>query len=353
MLPRKFRRCLGGLALAGLVGAVGGSEAFAGEKARISAPVTPPKRDLSGKKTFENSPAPFRSLKSGDSTGAVVDAPALPTVPPLDPAAQRQLLDRLDQEKNWLLDERMMDSPDPARALEEEWDLGGDTDRDPTSVLERRLNGRKVDGRSDKEGGKGRRDSEQTRKGDRQPDDEGDENGFALRRNDARQPGELKISEERELNPFVAVSPESRISDFLSGERSSPKDNSGFASALLPGAKDLQQRADRYGVVFGGAEPDRGFAARSSQFGEERQSRMEQFDRAFGGSDLNGLGGGTAPATAPSFAAPSKSAGLFDAPLSGFAAPLAAPSLPTPSRGALDAISQPRLSIQPLPKPTF
>jgi hypothetical protein len=124
--------------LASLLGAIP-LPSVASERAIITAPSVPPPKVQSNKKQAE-APSNLGSFKSGN-TGVNLDAIPLPTVPSIDPKAARQLRDRIEKEKDWLLEDGMDEPVSGAKALEEAWELG-DTKTPRKSAIERRLRGK-------------------------------------------------------------------------------------------------------------------------------------------------------------------------------------------------------------------
>lgn len=345
-----------------VVGTLGTVPLFAGEKARITAPDRPPQQEFSRSKKPDAPSLPFRSLKSGDSTGAVVDAPALPTVPPLDPTTERQLMDRLDRDKNWLLDERLLDSPDPAAALQEQWDLGEGASRDTKSLLHRRLLGTEDVSREAQTKDDSRLTSRDPDKGPRrgaqsQTDDWLDEDDYdrpAANKKAGYDGANLfELTGNQSYNPFQAVKSEFRAGDIFSGEVSDTKLGGGFNGIDQGYGKDWQQRVERYGTVFGGGDASSTLELRTGQLGQERQSRVQQFDQATMSPDLKALEPDRGGIGAGNFTPPSRTPSAFESLAPGNIIPFAAPAAAAPVSRAFEAISAPVPAIQPLPKPTF
>lgn len=116
--------------------------AFAGEKATISVPIKP---STSGSPATARPQTAVQSLNPGNSVGGVVDPSAAPgPVPPSVPDArtQKEIIERIDRKRNWLLDDSSKSGKTPgASLLLDSLDNPDYTSnpRRPTTSLERRL----------------------------------------------------------------------------------------------------------------------------------------------------------------------------------------------------------------------
>lgn len=118
------------------------SMACAGEKATISVPIKP---STSGSPATARPQTAVQPLNPGNSIGGVVDPSAAPgPVPPSVPDArtQKEIIERIDRKRNWLLDDPSKSSKTPgANLLLESLDNPDYTSnpRRPTTSLERRM----------------------------------------------------------------------------------------------------------------------------------------------------------------------------------------------------------------------
>ncbi|MBL9174755.1 MAG: hypothetical protein JNL10_14555 [Verrucomicrobiales bacterium] len=118
------------------------STASAGEKAAISVPIKPPS---SGSPALTRPQPGVESINPGNSVGGVVDPSAAPpqispSVP--DARTQKEIIERIDRKRNWLLDDSPKSGKSPgASLLLESLDNPDYTSnpRRPTTSLERRL----------------------------------------------------------------------------------------------------------------------------------------------------------------------------------------------------------------------
>lgn len=116
--------------------------ASAGEKATISVPIKP---STSGSPATARPQTSVQSLNPGNSIGGVVDSSAAPgPVPPSVPDArtQKEIMERIDRKKNWLLDDSSKSAKTPGASLLLESLDNPDyssNPRRPTTSLERRL----------------------------------------------------------------------------------------------------------------------------------------------------------------------------------------------------------------------
>ncbi len=331
----------------------------ASEKATITAPaVAPPKHTTS--KSQVDSPSAFRSMKSGDSTGPILDASSLPAVPSIDPKAAKQMLQKLEKDRDWLLDDTGLDRVDTTKGLEDAWETE-DPKAKRRSALERKLLGKENEPKSQSRTGDSADEAPENRnRTSRRGSGDFDVDDDLNRRSDALELRGFSAPGQRDLNPFEASSANSRDrADRAFGSQEGfigGRPVADFESPFKKSDTDFTRRMDRLGLSSAEASGLREPVMRSETFGEGRQMRVDQFTQALqGNSALSGLNSaGSASATVPTFSTPTTGSSLFDRPGSDFSKSFTMPSLPTPaaSRG-FDLITAPRVSIQPLPKATF
>lgn len=360
MIPRMLRnRLTFSVGLASLLGSLP-LPAVASERAIITAPSVPPPKVQSNKKQAE-APSNLGSFKSGN-TGVNVDAIPLPTVPSIDPKAARQLRDRIEKEKDWLLEDGVAEPTDGAKALEEAWELG-DTKAPRKSAIERRL--RSKDRESGDRSEEGSRDRDNPSKEGRtprrgKPDADKEEEGFTYRGEREKAPG-FNFPAEKSLNPFEAANKTS-FNERVGGHQPGFIDKSDldFGSSLKSAEVDYSRRMERLGLTGSADSILKEPAARVDTLGQERQMRVDQFTQALGGTTGNSLSGLTTGTDSglslPSLSKPATAAGsFFDKPLGTdlvrpFAAPAAASG--TGSR-ATDFLRNGGGGFSPIPRTTF
>ena len=118
------------------------STSSAGEKATISVPIKP---STSGSPATARPQTAVQPLNPGNSIGGVVDpsaapGPVQPSVP--DARTQKEIIERIDRKRNWLLDDPSKSSKSPGASLLLESLDNPDyssNPRRPTTSLERRL----------------------------------------------------------------------------------------------------------------------------------------------------------------------------------------------------------------------
>lgn len=367
-------KCPRGLLL-GLAAAVFAAPALASEKAIITPPAKPSTQPVLPTKPQEDL-LPFRSLKSGDSTGGLIDIPAPPSLPTLTPAAQRLLLERLDREKNWLLDDQILESDNAASALEDS--LNYDSGRSSLGLVERSLRGGtdrpseefefSEDGvRNNNPGSPNSRTTgrNEGRVQGEDPNAPEDEDGFGVKsfssRRGAPVPGEVGPRDAQEMNPFMAIQPQGDFDKYLAGEQSGLVPRKLLDNVLDPVAKSWETRVERFGETFGGAMlggasgqtgMGKDFTLRAEEAPKIRELRVDQFDRAFGGG-FKGLEATQPAAVSSPLAPPDRANALFDTAAPSFSLPAASP-LAAPTRSpAMDFLREARPAIQPLPRPVF
>lgn len=360
MIPRMLRNRL--TLSVGLVSLLGSLPlpAVAGERAIITAPSVPPPKVQSNKKQVE-APSNLGSFRSG-SPGVNVDAIPLPTVPSIDPKAARQLRDRIEKEKDWLLEEGVAEPTDGTKALEEAWELG-DTKAPRKSAIERRL--RSKDRETGDRSEEGARDRENPSKDGRtprrgKPDADKEEEGFTYRGEREKAPG-FNFPAEKSLNPFEAANKTS-FNERVGGHQAGFLDKADLelGSSLKSAEADYSRRMERLGLTGSADSVLKEPAIRVDTLGQERQMRVDQFTQALGGTtgnSLSGLATGTESSLAlPSLAKPAAAAGnFFDKPLGTdlvrpFAAPAAAAGA---SSRATDFLRNGGGGFTPLPRTSF
>lgn len=361
MIPRMLRnRLTFSVGLASLLGAIP-LPSVASERAIITAPSVPPPKVQSNKKQAE-APSNLGSFKSGN-TGVNLDAIPLPTVPSIDPKAARQLRDRIEKEKDWLLEDGMDEPVSGAKALEEAWELG-DTKTPRKSAIERRLRGKdRESGDRSEEGSRDRdaqgRDGRSPRRGKPETEKE-EEDGFSYRGDRANAPG-FNLPGEKSLNPFEAANKTS-FNERMGGHQGGIFDKSelDLGSSIKAAEADYVRRMERLGLTGSADSVLKDPAIRVDALGQERQMRVDQFTQALGGTTGNSLSGLASSAESslalPSLAKPATPAGnFFDKPLGTdlvrpFAAPAAASG--TASR-ANDFLRNGGSGFAPLPRTSF
>jgi hypothetical protein len=358
MIPRLILQRFTFSALLGMTPMVAVLPAWASEKATITAPAGPPTQHTTSKTRVEG-PSPFRSLKSGDSAGAIMDSPTLPTVPSLDPKAAREILDKLAKDRDWLLDDTGLEQVETTQALEDAWEID-DSKSTKRSAIERKLLGKDRESQTGrKPSNRGQETTEALSRNSRRGSGDFDGEDDSNRRRDALELRGFNAPGERELNPFQSFNANSTDradrafgsqSGFIGGRSSSE-----FESPFKTAETDFSRRMERLGLTPAAESKTRDPAMWGEALSQPRQMRVDQFTQALGGnSSLSGLNAGnSATATAPTFSTPASSSALFDKPVSDFSKSFSAPSLPAPAARGFDLITTPRVSIQPLPKATF
>jgi hypothetical protein len=276
-------------------------KASAGEKAVITPPskaksadrLQPPKSDL-----------PFRPLDGSSSLGGVIDGgggPALPTVEPAtpDPKTQREILERLDRRRNFLLDrsstETQFDNTlleSGVRSNEEDLLL---TPRKPQTVLEKQL--RKGSSLSQDE-----KPAKPTEFRSRIDDDGEDDNetgnldltglGTASRsRVDKLKLGEFPTSHPTQKTLLVEDALQPSGTGFDGGTiedlRSSMATAGGRGFALDALSRE---RLERYQQLSGDVESTRrGFGASAAELGKPRELRSEAAQSLYAPAPLEEL----------------------------------------------------------------
>lgn len=347
----------------GMVPAVAPLPAAASEKATITAPVTPPRKHTTSKSQVEG-PSPFRSLKSGDSGGSPLDASSLPTVPSIDPKAARQLIDKLEKDRDWLLDDTGLDQVDTTKGLEDAWEIDDPKER-KRNAIERKLLGKEKDPKAERSAAADREREELENRGRTPRRGSGDFDGETdlNRRSEALELRGSSAPGERELNPFQSANAGSNErADRAFGSQSGfigGRSGTEFESPLKTAEADFNRRMERLGLTPAASFGPKESAMQPEAWGQERQMRVDQFTQALSGNTaLSGLGSGALTGgSAASFSSPASSSGsaaLFDKPMSDFSKSFLPAVQPTPaaSRG-FDFITTPRVGIQPLPKLGF
>lgn len=349
---------------------------YASEKAVITAPAYPPARKQPPKKAVE-APSKLSDFKTGN-TGVNVDAIPLPTVPSIDPKAARQLRDKIEREKDWLLEGDTGKPKGGLDALEESWDLDDSTSSPRAGAVERKMRSkdretRKADGDSDKDELRDDSSDRKTpRRGRNTLADEEDEDMRSTLGSNGKKGADKSVFEfptGEALNPFESVS-KSQFNERIGGASLGldSKSSEGLDSAFKSSESEYNRRLERLGLS---GNPDGGLkepALRADSFGQERQLRADQFTQSLGASlagnspASSGLSGLTTKADTglglPSLAKPMSPVGsLFDKPLGGdFIKPLVSP-LPSAgsssSSSALDFLRAGSSGFAPIPKTGF
>ncbi len=347
---------------AGLVW-VGPGPALAGEKANITAP--------SARKTPENleppkKTLPFRPLDGSSSIGGVVDGGGTPDLPSVEPSApspraQKEMMERLDRKRNFLLNDPSSDSNlDNNR-------LGGSLDqkdqdelhvspRKPKTALERQLNRGNNTIRDQKASTQvNTQNGEEDRS---ESDNESDSRnsslsglGFNSRsRIDKGLSGEFLAPHPTEKGIQLGTPSETTVdSGRLEDLRSTLSGNSARNSGLDSLSRE---RLERFQQLSGDGETlRRGFGTDPVEFGQGRQLRSDAAQSFYSSSSpekpaTKSLGGNTLePPPADALAA--RSNPLLAAPSVGGFTAIAPPTPSSPPQASPAAI----LLRQPRPEP--
>lgn len=350
---------------------------YASEKATITAPAYPPAKKQPPKKALETT-SKLSDFKTGNS-GVNVDAIPLPTVPSIDPKAARQLREKIEREKDWLLEGDTGKPKGALEALEESWELDDTSSGSSRAgAVERKM--RSKDREKNKPGSdsdlddvrEGDPDRKTPRRGRNTLADEEDEDMRSTLSSHGKKGADKSVFEfptGEALNPFESVS-KSQFNDRIGGASLGldSKPSESLDSAFKSSESEYNRRLERLGLS---GNPDGGLkepALRADTFGQERQLRADQFTQSLGASlagnspASSGLSGLTTKADTglglPSLAKPMSPVGsLFDKPLGGdFIKPLVSP-LPSAgsssSSSALDFLRAGSSGFAPIPKTGF
>ncbi len=359
-----------GLALGGLAW-----PAHASEKATITAPAYPPAKKQPPKKAVE-SPTKLSDFKTGN-TGVNVDAIPLPTVPSIDPKAARQLRDKIDREKDWLLEGDTGQPKGALEALEESWDLDDSSSSTRTGAVERKMRSKNRDKeKADRDSNEDDpRDDSSGRKTPRRgqnslADDEEDDLRPSLGTNGKKgaDKGSFEFPTSESLNPFESAG-KSRFNERVGGISPAfdTKASESLDTTFKSSEAEYNRRLERLGLSTGTDGGLKEPALRADSFGQDRQLRADQFTQSLGSTlaggspAASGLSGLTTKTDSglglPSLAKPfSPVGGLFDKPLGGdlikpFASPL--PSAGSAGSRATDFLRAGSSGFAPIPKTGF
>jgi len=376
MKPRKFLSPLSlALALGGLAAGLAWP-GYASEKATITAPAYPPAKKQPPKKAIE-APSKLSDFKTGN-TGVNVDAIPLPTVPSIDPKAARQLREKIEREKDWLLEGDTGKPKGALDSLEESWDLDDPSSSSSrTGAVERKMRSKDRDQKKadkDAEADSAREDDPDRRtprRGRNTLSDEEDEDMRSTLGSNGKKGADKKVFEfptGEALNPFESTS-KSKFNERIGGASLGleTKPSESLDSAFKSSEAEYNRRLERLGLsgsADGGLKEP---ALRADSFGQERQLRADQFTQSLGSSlagsspassGLSGLATKTdAGLGLPSLAKPMAPVGsLFDKPLgSDFVKPLASPlpSAGSSSSRAMDFLRAGGSGFAPIPKTGF
>lgn len=366
----------------GLALALGGLTAglswpgYASEKATITAPAYPPAKKQPPKKAVE-APSKLSDFKTGNN-GVNVDAIPLPAVPSIDPKAARQLRDKIEREKDWLLEGDTGKPKGALDALEESWEMDdASASSSRAGAVERKMRSKDRDQKkaskdSEVEGSReGDANRRTPRRGRSTLADEEDEDMRSTLGNNGKKGAEKSVFEfptGEALNPFESTS-KSKFNDRIGGASLGieTKPSESLDSAFKSSEAEYNRRLERLGLSGSADGGLKDPALRADSFGQERQLRADQFTQSLGSSlagnssASSGLSGLTTKTDTgfglPSLAKPMSPVGsLFDKSLgSDFITPLAnpLPSAGNSSSRAMDFLRSGASGFAPIPKTGF